>query len=116
MFDFALSQFCLAREINAKCVTVWPTLFDHYRPAGANDKDSDRRDRGGSVRKHGTADNIIFPVKVGLKNFVESNQFYESQWPDQTLWPKIDPVVDKLPMGEGIVLSKEEFQGVLAPG
>ena len=77
-------------------------------------KDSDREDRGGEVeefREHGTAVNIVFPVKAGLGSYIDSSPFYYSQWPDDSLWPRIDTAIDRLPIGRGYFLTKDKFRG-----
>lgn len=113
MMDYALSDFCSSSKFGAKCITVFPNLIDQYRPAGPTIKDSDRRDRGGEVqmREHGTAINIVFPLKAGLRSYIDSSALYESQWPDDSLWPRIDPATDELPIGEGFFLTKDKFKG-----
>lgn len=42
MMDFAIGDFCSLKKYDAKCITVFPNLFDQYKPAGDLSKGSDR--------------------------------------------------------------------------
>lgn len=119
IFDVVLSKFCADPNINGKCVSVFPNLFDEYLPAGMSTKDSDRIDYNWSVfkdqiiwRDHGVSNNIVFPVKAGLRTHIESGHVYNSQWPNESLWPSIRPLSDKLPDGKGYFLTKDKFIGM----
>ena len=103
VFDAAVQKFCSTPKYAAKCVTVFPSLLDQYRPAGPTVKDSDHHDKGGETRAQGASDNIVFPVKAGLRDVSNMHSVRQSQWPDDSLWPHIDSVSDELPVGEGVV-------------
>lgn len=119
IFDMMLSDFCTDPDIDGRCVTVFPNLFDEYLPAGSSMKDSDRRDYALSQfkdrviwREHGAANNIVFPVKTGLRTQVESRTNWDSQWPNDTLRAAINPATDRLPIGQGYLLTGDQFSGI----
>lgn len=109
--DRALSGFCERSDV--RCIAPWPMLIDEYHPAGPMSKDSDRLQLQGhrqTMRPHGVSVNIVFPVKGGLETFINDKDTWKSQWPMSSLWPSINPKLDTLPMGGGVVLSDKSFR------
>jgi len=109
--DSVLSGMCTFRRYGTRCIAPFPAFVDQYRPAGPDGKSSDRVAFRGGVRDHGSTLNVVFPVKAGLQSYITSSSTYASQWPDDSLWPQINPAKDVLPAGRGVFLTKDKFLG-----
>lgn len=89
-FDNALGTFCRnggSRKgdptgLNAKCLTVTPPVFFHYRPKGLIGSESDIVDHGDesqNIREKGRSENIMWSARNNIRNMLMNTEM-ESQF------------------------------------
>ena len=103
-WDIALSRFCKHKLDDARCFATFPALFQSYRAAGNTAADSDRTDPVAKFRNKGYTENLVYPMKPNLESFVTAARTVRSQWPNDTMFPEIDPLSLQIPKGRAIEL------------
>ncbi|KAF2677968.1 glycosyltransferase family 25 protein [Lentithecium fluviatile CBS 122367] len=112
--DRALNRLC-TRVKGAKCLAPYPPLVGTHKAAGRTGKDSDRVDQSGKVREVGETGQIIFSVKLNLKQLlgVGKDLVVRSQWPDKTMVKALEGEGGRglleIPRGEGVWVRKSEY-------
>lgn len=84
-FDIMLRQFCDGQNGHEKhvCLTVQPTLFDHYRPAGQVKQDCDIEHYDGDAKRtNGITYNVRYSTRLNVKKLMKGETDYEDQYPD----------------------------------
>lgn len=84
LYDIMLRQFCDGSHGHDKhiCVTVQPTLFDHHRPAGNVNKDSEINSANGGARDQGFTLNIRWSTRLNIKKLLKGETDYHDSYPD----------------------------------
>ena len=85
-FDLMLREWCEGMNGHEKhaCIGALPQLFDHHRPAGATDGDSDIGEVAGEpeVRDKAYTRNIRWSVKMNMEKLLRGETDYNDQYPD----------------------------------
>ncbi|CAD6449169.1 29b5c204-f9b4-4c48-a0de-5a0e0a834a34 [Sclerotinia trifoliorum] len=81
--DNAIALLCRDGYLDMKCFSVEPQLFQHHRPAGAMNKDSDINSLGvGDVkgeREKGVTNLIVWSARLNLEQMVMGRKDYVTQ-------------------------------------
>ena len=85
-FDLMLREWCegIHEEHPNRCIGVLPQLFDHYRPIGPPEVDSDISAPNGGYRDQPFTANIRWSVRLNMDKLLRGETDYSDQWPDST--------------------------------
>ncbi|EXJ57845.1 uncharacterized protein A1O5_12403 [Cladophialophora psammophila CBS 110553] len=85
-FDLMLREWCEGthEEHPHRCIGVLPQLFDHYRPIGPSEVDSDISVPNGGYRHQPFTQNIRWSVRLNMDKILDGDTDYNDQWPDST--------------------------------
>ncbi|ESZ94730.1 glycosyltransferase family 25 protein [Sclerotinia borealis F-4128] len=82
--DNAIAFLCRDGYLDMKCYSVEPQLFQHHRPAGAMNKDSDINSFGDGdakgTREKGVTDMIVWSARLNLEKLIMGKEDYDVQW------------------------------------
>ncbi|OCT54584.1 glycosyltransferase family 25 protein [Cladophialophora carrionii] len=83
-FDLMLREWCegIHEDHSHRCVGVLPQLFDHYRPIGPSEIDSDISAPNGGYRSQPFTQNIRWSVRLNMDKLLRGETDYIDQWPD----------------------------------
>lgn len=83
-FDNALAFLCRDGYLDMKCYSVEPQLFQHHRPAGAMNKDSDINSFGDGdakgTRDKGVTEMIVWSARLNMEQMITGIRDYHVQW------------------------------------
>ncbi|PQE25029.1 glycosyltransferase family 25 protein [Rutstroemia sp. NJR-2017a BVV2] len=80
-FDNSLAVLCRDGYLDMKCYSVEPQLFQHHRPAGSVNKDSDINvGESDIVREKGVTEFIVLSARLNLEQLITGSQEYTKQW------------------------------------
>ncbi|KAH6679136.1 glycosyltransferase family 25 protein [Halenospora varia] len=80
-YDNALAFMCRDGNLNLKCYSVEPFLFQHHRAAGPLDKDSDNLNGEHSqVRETAFTESIVWSARLNLEKMILGDTNYTMQW------------------------------------
>ncbi|CZT42591.1 uncharacterized protein RSE6_02518 [Rhynchosporium secalis] len=74
---------CLCRDgyLNMKCYSVEPQLFQHHRPAGSVNMDSDINvGHSDAIRERVVTDLIILSARLSIEQLITGSKTYIMQW------------------------------------
>ncbi|ORX96858.1 hypothetical protein BCR34DRAFT_628747 [Clohesyomyces aquaticus] len=113
--DRALNRMCT--QIGGNCLASFPTLIGSHKAAGNTNKDSDRTNTTGSYRKQAVTGQIVFSTRLNLQNLIPgaTDTVIKSQWPDETLLKETDNSF-RMPEGQGVFVTKDEYRDFPRPG
>ena len=79
--DNGLAFLCRDGYLDLKCYSVEPQLFQHHRPAGAVNKDSDiNLGDSTAVREKGFTESIVLSTRLNLEQLITGSEEYVMQW------------------------------------
>jgi hypothetical protein len=118
--DTAMANICRRDPFGSPfCLSAYPMLFGRYRPAGPQDKDSDRRlstnEAGGAVpqskdiRTEAVSEFTVFPVSLNVQRLLMSEHVIPANDPDTDLIKEIDVSTAVLPRGKGVFVRSDEY-------
>ncbi|KAK0101592.1 hypothetical protein ONS95_006755 [Cadophora gregata] len=80
-FDNRLAYLCRDGALDLKCYSVEPQLFQHHRPAGSVNKDSDiNGGNSDAVRQKGVTGFIVLSARLNLEQMITGSEEYVKQW------------------------------------
>ncbi|KAJ9611582.1 hypothetical protein H2200_004766 [Cladophialophora chaetospira] len=85
-FDLMLREWCegIHEDRTHRCIGVLPQLFDHYRPKGPSEIDSDISTPNGGYRSQPFTENIRWSVRLNMDKLLRGETDYNDQWPDSS--------------------------------
>ena len=83
-FDLMLREWCEGFNGHERhvCYGVMPQLFDHHRPAGSTDGDSDIGEPTGQTRGAASTPNIQWSVRLNMEKLPRGDERFQNQYPD----------------------------------
>jgi hypothetical protein len=83
-YDILLRQFCEGtggRKYH-NCLTMQPSLFQHHRPAGSKNAESDISDHGEGFREVAVTDVVRWSTRMNWEVLLDGRTDFVDQWPD----------------------------------
>ena len=78
-YDNMLLDFCRRHT----CMTSQPQYFNHWRPAGSGDRDSELNNApNGLYRDKGSSENIRMSARLNTHHILDGDAAFEDQFPD----------------------------------
>lgn len=95
--DVGISQMCGSKEVEFKCVGVFPQIIDSHKAAGRVSRDSDIGTFSPQeVRQKGYTFNIVHSIRLNMDRLLADKEApIERQWPDDPLvvgQPRLRPI------------------------
>lgn len=85
-YDLLLQRFCDSatgrRAPHRRCLTMQPSLFQHHRPVGPKNAESDITDHGGGWRDRPHTNVLRWSVRMNAGELIDGGAEFEDQWPD----------------------------------
>ncbi|KAM3414606.1 hypothetical protein BST61_g9765 [Cercospora zeina] len=110
--DRGMAHVCDARNIDARYILAFPTLFGTHMAAGPTIKDSDRTSSATGWREVGETADIVFSTRLNFPSLMggrsQPRQPIKSQWPNETMIPDYSGELE-YPQGEGVFVKKEDY-------
>ncbi|CZT08630.1 hypothetical protein WAI453_007131 [Rhynchosporium graminicola] len=79
--DNGMAYLCRDGLLDIKCYSVEPQLFQHHRPAGSVNKDSDINiGDSDAVRQKGITDFIVRSARLNMEQLIMGSDQYVEQW------------------------------------
>jgi len=79
--DNGMAYLCRDGFLDLKCYSVEPQLFQHHRPAGSVNKDSDINvANSDAVRQKGVTDFIVLSARLNMEQMIMGSDQYVKQW------------------------------------
>lgn len=92
-YDLLLQRFCDSadsrRAQSRRCLTMQPSLFQHHRPAGPKNSESDITDHGGGWRDQPHTNVLRWSVRMNAEELINEGVDFEDQWPDVVQSPDL---------------------------
>jgi hypothetical protein len=85
-YDILLRQYCEGSHGRSyhNCLTSFPSLFHHHRPAGLLEAESDITPHGKGYQKTAHSDVLRWSTRMNWDVLLDGRTDFVDQWPDES--------------------------------